>query len=113
MPGEKGETGEKGERGEPGEPGAPGETGQPSNDVIVEGESNAHDFSQVVPAAQYQLRIHDSTQVHLDHLDRQDPLGSWVPQDLWALRGPLESGTTEPTSRLLRRWVSSQNHSFL
>lgn len=36
-PGDKGDVGEKGERGEPG---PPGEKGQPSNDVIIEGESS-------------------------------------------------------------------------
>lgn len=37
SPGDKGDVGEKGERGEPG---PPGEKGQPSNDVIIEGESS-------------------------------------------------------------------------
>lgn len=36
-PGDKGQPGEKGEKGDPG---APGEKGQPSNDVIIEGESS-------------------------------------------------------------------------
>lgn len=40
LPGPAGDKGEPGEQGAKGDPGPPGERGQPSNDVIIEGQSS-------------------------------------------------------------------------